>query len=51
MWLVVAYRKRILLSTNVLYVNENVSSEVLKVFKSETKQKSLVYNVLIQLAL
>lgn len=37
MWLVVAYRRRILLSTNVLYVNENVSSEVLKVLKNNTK--------------
>lgn len=51
MWLVVAYRRRILLSTNFLYVNENVSSEVLKVFISETKQKRLVYNVLIQVTL
>lgn len=40
MWLVVVYRRRILLSTNVLYVNENVSSEVLNVFKSETKQSN-----------
>lgn len=51
MWLVVAYRRGIILSTNFLYVKENVSSEVLKVFKNETKQKCLVYNVLIQLTL
>lgn len=40
MWLDVVYRRRILLSRNVLYVNENLSSEVLKVFKSETKQNN-----------